>query len=189
VPARHLNAALARLHADAKARMSSEGVAEDRHRFEFCMDLRHQGQINEVEVQIDAGALPDDYEPDLRSRFVARYEQLYGRGSALAGARLEIVTLRLRARAVTPRPEFARAATAERAPEAGALRPRRAIWWPESRASIATAVYDGELLGAGNTIDGPAIIETRDTTVVVHPGTTLTVDTLGNFELTFGPPP
>ena len=189
VPAGHLNVGLARLHADAKARMASEGVAEDRHRFEFCMDLRHQGQINEVEIPIDGAALPEDYEPDLRARFVARYEQLYGRGSALAGARLEIVTLRLRARAVTPRPQFARAATTAPVPEPSALRPRREIWWPESRASISTAVYDGELLGAGNTIAGPAIIETRDTTVVVHPGTTLAVDTLGNFELTFGPPP
>ena len=189
VPAGHLNVGLARLHADAKARMASEGVAEDRHRFEFCMDLRHQGQINEVEIPIDGAALPEDYEPDLRARFVARYEQLYGRGSALAGARLEIVTLRLRARAVTPRPQFARAATTALVPEPSALRARREIWWPESRASISTAVYDGELLGAGNTIAGPAIIETRDTTVVVHPGTTLAVDTLGNFELTFGPPP
>ena len=188
VPARHLNAALARLQADAKARMAAEGVAEDRHRFEFCMDLRHQGQINEVEVAIDGASLPEDYEPELRARFVARYEQLYGRGSALAGARLEIVTLRLRARAVTPRPEFARATAVSPAPDPAALRPRRDIWWPEHRASIATPVYDGELLAAGNTILGPAIIETRDTTVVVHPGTTLGVDTLGNFELTFGQP-
>ena len=76
-----------------------------------------------------------------------------------------------------------------RAPEPGALRPRREIWWPQSRSSSSTAVYDGELLAAGNAIDGPAIIETRDTTVVVHPGSTLTVDALGNFELTFGSPP
>ena len=188
VPARHLNAALARLQADAKVRMAAEGVGEDRHRFEFCMDLRHQGQINEVEVPIDEPVLPEEYELQLRARFVARYEQLYGRGSALAGARLEIVTLRLRARAITPRPEFARAQDASAAPPADALRARRDIWWPEQRASLSTPVYDGELLGAGNTIAGPGIIETRDTTVVVHPGTTLTVDALGNFELTFGEP-
>ena len=98
------------------------------------------------------------------------------------------MTLRLRARAITPRPEFARATRTSPTPEPDALRPQRAIWWTEQRASIATPVYDGELLRAGNTILGPAIIETRDTTVVVHPGTTLAVDNLGNFELTFGAP-
>jgi N-methylhydantoinase A len=48
-----------------------------------------------------------------------------------------------------------------------------------------TPVLDGEKLAAGNTIRGPAIVETADTTVVVHPGTRLRVDALGNFEMTF----
>jgi N-methylhydantoinase A/oxoprolinase/acetone carboxylase beta subunit len=34
-------------------------------------------------------------------------------------------------------------------------------------------------------VKGPAIVETADTTVVVHPGRTLRVDALGNFEITF----
>ena len=49
----------------------------------------------------------------------------------------------------------------------------------------ATPVYDGDALVAGNRIAGPAIVETPDTTVVVHPGTKLAVDLLGNFEITF----
>ena len=186
VPASHLNGVLARLEADAKARMAAEDVSEDRHRFEICIDLRHQGQINEVEVPLDNSRLGDDYETDLRARFVTRYEQLYGRGSALQGARLEIVTLRLRARALTPRPEFARAALVSAPPAANALRPARKIWWSESRDLVRTPVFDGEALQPGNTLDGPAIVETRDTTVVVHPGTRLRVDELGNFDLTFG---
>jgi N-methylhydantoinase A/oxoprolinase/acetone carboxylase beta subunit len=51
---------------------------------------------------------------------------------------------------------------------------------------LATAVYDGERLESGNRIAGPAIVETRDTTVVVHPGTLLELEPLGNFVLTFG---
>jgi len=33
---------------------------------------------------------------------------------------------------------------------------------------------------------GPAVIETTDTTVVVHPGRSLKVDAYGNFEINFG---
>lgn len=46
-------------------------------------------------------------------------------------------------------------------------------------------MYDGDALASGNQIKGPAIVETADTSVVVHPGSTLKFDTLGNFELTF----
>ncbi|MFM8676742.1 MAG: hypothetical protein ACKOCR_05300 [Burkholderiaceae bacterium] len=34
-------------------------------------------------------------------------------------------------------------------------------------------------------IAGPAVIETTDTTIVVHPEQRLTVDAYGNFELHF----
>ena len=66
-------------------------------------------------------------------------------------------------------------------PKAARLKPRM-IWWQGLKK---TPVYDGEKLAAGNMIRGPAIVETADTTVVVHPGTTLRVDALDNFEITF----
>ena len=58
----------------------------------------------------------------------------------------------------------------------------RTIWW---KGLKKTPVYDGAKLAVGNVLRGPAIVETADTTVVVHPGTTLRVDALGNFEITF----
>jgi N-methylhydantoinase A len=45
-------------------------------------------------------------------------------------------------------------------------------------------VFEGEKLVPGNSVPGPAIVETADTTVAVHPGQTLSVDEFGNFELT-----
>ncbi len=182
VPARRVNPLLDRLERDARRVMAAEGIALQRQRFEFSLDLRHKGQINEVEVPLPWRRLPEGYEPALRKRFVALYENLYGRGSALAGAQLEIVVCRLRARALTPRPKLSRARRATRAiPKAALLKPR-AIWWSGLRK---TPVYDGERLAAGNAIRGPAIVETADTTVVVHPGRTLRLDMLGNFEITF----
>ena len=38
---------------------------------------------------------------------------------------------------------------------------------------------------SGNSVSGPAIVETSDTSVVVPPGAKLRLDKLGNFELTF----
>src|SRR5262245_53721566 len=41
-------------------------------------------------------------------------------------------------------------------------------------------VYVGELLEPGMRFDGPAIVESRGTTVVVHPGDEVVVDDYGN---------
>ncbi len=182
VPAARINKVLALLQDQAKARMSEEGIAASRQRFEFSVDVRHKGQINEVEMTLPFSRFPSGYEARLRKDFVARYEQLYGRGSALAGAQLEFVVYRLRARALTPRPKLVRSKKVSKSIPRDAIRKPRAIHWSSVKK---TPVYDGEKLLSGNTVRGPAIVETADTTVVVHPGTTLKVDALGNFEITF----
>jgi N-methylhydantoinase A/oxoprolinase/acetone carboxylase beta subunit len=185
VPAKRINDALAALEKNAKALMAGEGIAAERQRYEFSLDVRHKGQINEVEITLPWARLPNEYEGALRTLFVKRYEQLYGRGSALAGAQLEVVVGRLRARALTPQPKLLRARKSTARIPRAALRRKRDIYWPELGKRRSTAVYDGELLVTGNRIAGPAIAETADTTVVVQPRTRLRVDELGNFELTF----
>jgi N-methylhydantoinase A len=182
VPSSRINAILEALEKKAKALMKSEGIAAQRQRFEFSLDVRHRGQINEVEILLPYGRVPSNYEPGLRKLFVEKYEKLYGRGSALQGAQLETVVFRLRARALTPRPKLVKSTKSSRAiPKTALLKPRSIYW----SALKKTPVYDGEKLAIGNVIKGPAIVETSDTAVVVHPGRTLSVDTLGNFEITF----
>src|SRR3954462_8014652 len=189
VPAKRINDALATLERNAKALMAEEAIAADRQRYEFSLDVRHKGQINEVEITLPWPRLPEgrnaDYEAELRTLFVKRYEQLYGRGSALLGAQLEFVVCRLRAKALTPQPKLVRAKKASHRIPKAALRRKRNIYWPDLGKRRATPVSDGELLVAGNKIAGPAIVETADTTVVVQPRPRLRVDELGNFELTF----
>ncbi|HEY3075832.1 MAG TPA: hydantoinase/oxoprolinase family protein [Burkholderiales bacterium] len=185
VPAKRINEQLDALEKRAAQLMKSEGIEAKRHRFEFSLDVRHKGQINEVEITLPWTRLPNDYEAQLRQSFVRRYEQLYGRGSALAGAQLELVVARLRAKALTPQPKLVKAKKSSARIPKEAVRKKRDIYWPDLGKRRATPVYDGELLLSGNKIPGPAIVETADTTVVVQPGTRLRVDELGNFEMSF----
>jgi N-methylhydantoinase A len=182
VDASRVNQIISALESKAKQLMAAEGIAANRQRFEFSLDVRHRGQINEVEILLPWNRVPGQYESSLRKLFVGRYEKLYGKGSALAGAQLEIVVCRLRARALTPRPKLQRAKHLTKAIPKAALRKPRTIQWSTAKR---TPVYDGERLAIGNTIRGPAIVETSDTTVVVHPSSRLHVDALGNFELTY----
>jgi N-methylhydantoinase A len=184
VPAQRINRALERLEQQAKALMGAEGIKPSRQRFEFSLDVRHRGQINEVEVLLPFERLAAGYEPKLRAMFTGKYEKLYGRGSALAGAQLEIVVCRLRARALTPRPKLASSRRTSKIIPRAAKREPRPIYWPDLGRLRPTPVFNGEKLANGNRIKGPAIVETADTTVVVHPGRTLRLDALGNFEIT-----
>lgn len=184
-PAR-VNRGLEALERRAHAQMARDGIPRARRRLAFSLDMRHRGQINEVEVLLPEARLARRGLEALHARFVERYEQLYGHGSSYRAARLEIVTLRLRASAPTPRPRLGRAARLTTRLAPGAKRGRRTIWWPELGHAVTTAVYDGARLAPGNRIAGPTVVETTDTTIVVHPRRTLRVDAFGNFEISFG---
>jgi len=183
-PAR-VNRVLADLQARAEAQMAKDGIAASRRKFSFSLDMRHRGQINEVEVMLPESRLEGDFHERLRQRFYDRYEQLYGRGASYRGARLEIVTMRVRATAATPRPKLTRARKLTAAISKAAKRGTRPIYWAEPKRTLKTPVLDGAALRPGNRIKGPCVVETTQTNVVVPPGRTLRVDAFGNFEILF----
>ncbi len=182
-PAR-INANLAALKAEGLAQLAKEGTEAAQQETAFSVDMRHKGQINEVEVPLKGERVEEADLPGLTADFVARYELLYGKGAALPGAQLEIVTFRCRASARTPKPPLVAAERLIEAIPAGAHRQARPVWWEEAKGFRETAVFDGSALLPGNAIAGPAIVETDDTTVVLHPGQRLGVDRYGNFEMT-----
>ena len=180
-----VNTALARLETAAREAMARDGVASGRLRLEFALDMRHKGQINEVEVVLPASRLEEGFEPALFAAFFTRYEDLYGRSASFRASRLEIVTFRLRATAATFEPRLAEAGRLVAEIPQRARRSARPVYWQTLGRREASAVYDGALLLPGNRLSGPALVETTDTTVVVPPGRSLAVDAFGNFEIDF----
>ena len=73
---------LSELRARGAAQLESDGVAPGAQRFAFSLDMRHRGQINEVEVDLAirrCGRAADLDEPP-SAPSVERYELLYGSG-------------------------------------------------------------------------------------------------------------
>jgi N-methylhydantoinase A len=108
------------------------------------------------------------------------YARIFGR--VVEGVAFEIVNLRLIARAERGGRalEFALQETAATPAKKGSRR----AYFDEKKRFVETTVYDRHALSAGTTIGGPAIIEEKDTTIIVPPGATAVIDALRNVIVT-----
>ena len=114
---------------------------------------------------------------------IARFHDLHEELHAYAVRDEEPVlrALRVQVTARTPRPALPELAPA-RGPASAALRSRRAAFF--FGGFVDTPVYDGERLGAGHRVAGPAIVEERYTAIVVPPGWATQLDRHGNHVVT-----
>ena len=62
----------------------------------------------------------------------------------------------------------------------------RPVYFPEFREFRPTTVYDRYALAAGDVFDGPAIIEERESTLVIGPGGRFEVAASGNIIVAIG---
>jgi N-methylhydantoinase A len=169
---------LARLSHEGHTLVTAAGVAAPSVTLSFSVDMRHVGQGHEIPV-----ALPDPlldaatFADRLRAAFATAYEALYGRG-LLAGADIEVITWR--ARAAGPREPFTATLVQDGPPAPRARRSRRA-WFEEAGGFVETPVLSHYALPPGAEVRGPAIVEQRESTVVVGPSASATIDARRNL--------
>ena len=162
---------------DARATLTGEGVPEARIELEFSADLRYVGQFNEVEVPAVDGA--GDTEPRLAemvAAFHGRHDTLYG--YSMPGAPVELINLRVSARGLTDKPEFARGDHGGTDPSPARKGSRRAYFDGEF---TEVPVYDGLRVVNGNVVAGPAIVEQPTTTIVIPADSELECDAYNNY--------
>jgi N-methylhydantoinase A len=152
----------------------------DAPRMDRYLHFRYRGQASDLAVPVP-GPLDADGVSALVADFHQRYEQIFGAGTSLPEAGLEIGTFRLEGRAPSP---AAAAVNGNRPP--GTIDEARAgsrrVIFPGGPAIVD--VYDGELLPGGADIPGPAIIDCPGTTVVVGPGQRAAADRDRNIVIT-----
>ena len=178
-------AALNQLYADLERRarailepMGEAGAALTLSRF---ADMRYVGQGHTIVAPLPLGDLSADMQGEIEAQFEAVYQQLYGR--SLPGVAIEGVSWRLTAQGQGTALDMAQArTTAEQAGEA--LRGQRSIYLPEDRAYVEVPVYNRYALRAGMQVDGPAILEERESTVVMGRRGRGEVDEAGNLTVT-----
>src|SRR6266581_6393155 len=139
-------------------------------------DARYVGQGYELTVPVPAGRLDAAALARIRAAFDEIYAARYGYANPMEP--VETVTWKLAAVGGAPRVALAKAASDGRD---GGLKGRRRAWFPETRGWTECAVYDRYALAPGARLDGPAIVEERESTSVLPPGTSATVDEYANL--------
>ncbi|HKB25401.1 MAG TPA: hydantoinase/oxoprolinase family protein [Methylomirabilota bacterium] len=134
-------------------------------------DARYVGQGYELTVPVPAGALDAAALARVRAAFDEVYAARYG--YANPAEPVEVVTWKLSAVGGSPRIALAKAAA--RGGD-GAPKGTRRAYFPEARGYVDTPVYDRYALAAGARVEGPAIVEERESTTVLPPGVAATVD-------------
>jgi len=140
------------------------------------VDARYVGQGYELTVPVPQGTLDAAALGRIRAAFDEIYAARYG--YANPSEPVETVTWKLAAVGGAPRVALAKASAQARD---GGLKGRRRAWFPETRGWTECAVYDRYALAPGSHVDGPAIVEERESTSVLPPGTSAAVDEYANL--------
>jgi N-methylhydantoinase A len=166
--------------------LSNSGLAETDCRVRVSAAMRYVGQGYEVEVPVadveGVAALPER----LSAEFDRCYAALYGRTEKETPA--EIVSWRVVVRGPTPEliPTLRNEPVSEavaRSRASGALKGKRRVYSVALGDFAETLIYDRYRLAPGAKLDGPAIIEERESTVVVPDAAVVTVDAYGNLSI------
>lgn len=175
--AQALNTAFDSLAEDGRAKLITAGADAAQVTIERTADMRLVGQLHEINVPIPAGRLGASAYEAIRQAF----EDVYTARYTLVPGEAELEILSFRVRASGPKPQLSiRQSDVPEAAE-GALKGHRKAYF--GNGFVDAAVYDRYLLTPGMKIAGPAVIEERESTTIVPPGDTLTIDNLGNLRI------
>lgn len=142
----------------------------------YTVDMRHVGQGHEITVVLPDLSLPQDaFLEELKANFYTLYRELFGRIVEKSG--IEVITWRLRSGGEKGRVSRPHAVGEHDNPVKG----KRMVYFQEIGHAIETPVYDHYALKAGIEIAGPAIVEQRESTVVVGPKGRAHADRNGNL--------
>ncbi|MEK6420858.1 MAG: hydantoinase/oxoprolinase family protein [Burkholderia gladioli] len=159
---------------DARKALAEEGYSADRIQYVFDLDMRFKGQDYEIPVRLpdtlDAGA-----RDTLRQAFRDAYTAIYGYASDDA---IECANVRLLARGVATSTLDFNDIRSARAAGGTAERSRRSVYFSRQTGWVDTPIVPRAALD--QPIDGPVILESSDTTIVIPPGWRVATDKIGS---------
>lgn len=163
--------------------LADDGFAEEAISIRRSLDMRYVGQVHECTVDVEPFEVTEAALERLKAAFHARHEELYTYCEPQSA--VEVVNVESAITGAVDKPGRMRIAAGNGAHSA--LKGTREMIFTAEGQVHETPVYDGALLGAGDRITGPAVIQEVTTTVVIEPGWLAELDASGVYVLTMTP--
>jgi N-methylhydantoinase A len=157
------NGLLDEMAQEGRTILQASGVSASDISYLRSADMRYVGQGHEVSVPLPDVILSRDHFSPLTSSFERIYRSLYGREGP--DVPLEVINWRVVVSGPPPEIDF-RLPMADSA-RSKALKGSRPAYFPEYGQYVETSVYDRYALRPGETFAGPAIVEERESTLIV----------------------
>ncbi|HWI77968.1 MAG TPA: hydantoinase/oxoprolinase family protein [Ramlibacter sp.] len=171
-----LNAILAQLEAAGRQFLLNSGVKPGEIHVSRSADMQYLGQMHDIAVPVPGGQLGPNDGPRLLQAFYDQYKGLFQR--VVTRIPVEALTWRVTCSASAPHIHLKPLGTSA---AALAGKGRRRAFFPEHAEGIDVAVFDRHALPQHISLDGPVIVEERESTLVVGPGGRLRMDTFGTL--------
>ena len=167
------------LMAEGSAHLKSDGFKPDEIRFSRHLEGRYPGQVHNLTVPLPGGPIDDEFLRRLEADFHAEHDKRFT--YSMRDQPVECLHWRLVATGSRPAPQGRLARQSDgRSKRSG----RRTAYMAGVNAEVATDIWQGDALAAGDRITGPAIVEFATTTIVVNPDDMLVVQADGSSLLT-----
>ncbi len=166
----------------AVATLREVGVPRAEVRLLRMADMRYSGQGYEVVVTLPEAPFGPSGVPAMRAAFESAYRELYAR--TIPTLEVEVMNWRLFAFGPSGRAEAVTSGLKSRGRGAGdgkALKGQRPIYIGDAGRFEEASIYDRYRLRPGESHPGPAVVEERESTVVIGPDGRFTVDQYQNL--------
>jgi len=163
------------LEAEAFA-ILKKGGQEKEIQFERSLDMRFVGQGSETHVPLTERDFTNLSKIEIRQLFDEVYQKLYGR--TYPDSEVEFINFKVRASLPERLIQFPKLEGRGKS-LTQAIKGKRMAYSPIAKDFIPYTVYNRYLLPPKTTFPGPAIIEERESTLVVGEDATVTVDDYG----------
>lgn len=170
-----LNRDFAALEDQAREQLRADHVADEDITLTRLADCRYLGQGYELRVSVPGGVLSDEALRGLFDEFHKAHQTEYGH--CFPDSPVEIVSIRVIGRGAMPKLPLPEGPAATDLRSVGT----RSVYFrvDGELQALDTTYYERESLPAGVALPGPCVVFQKDSTIVVPPSWTLTVDATG----------
>jgi len=173
-----VNKVITDMEAEGKNALSRV-IPADQVSFQRYADMRYRKQGHEIRVPIPGGVLSKSRREELKTNFLHVYLSVYGH--TVPETPIDIVSWRVVAQGPKPKVSLPKAKQ-DASPDAKTARKgMRQVYLPKHRVTVKIPVYDRYMLISGTRLQGPAIIEERESTVVINGPADISVDEYRNL--------